>query len=137
MYKLTRQNSVGCPAGTLTAMLTVMTRALDRPKAPRAQSAASDPFPLKGIDHIQLYVGNAKQAAYYYSAAFGMTCVAYRGPEQGYRDHAEYVLTSGAARFVVTGGVHAGSAATKHYMRHGDGIADIALAVPDVDRAYA
>jgi 4-hydroxyphenylpyruvate dioxygenase len=112
-----------------------MTRALDRP-AP-SPSSVSDPFPLKGLDHIRFYVGNAKQAAYYYSAAFGMTCVAYRGPEQGYRDHAEYVLTSGSARFIVTGGVHADSAATQHYARHGDGIVDIALSVPDVDRAYA
>jgi 4-hydroxyphenylpyruvate dioxygenase len=65
-----------------------------------------------------------------------MTCVAYRGPEQGYRDHAEYVLVAGSVRFVLTGGVHAGAAATKHYARHGDGVADIALEVPDVDRAY-
>ena len=62
-----------------------------------------DPFPVKGLDHLHFLVGNAKQAAHYYSTAYGMTCVAYRGPEQGYRDHAQYVLTSGSARFVLTG----------------------------------
>ncbi|GAA1803197.1 4-hydroxyphenylpyruvate dioxygenase [Planosporangium flavigriseum] len=101
-----------------------------------AHDIAEDPFPVKGLDHIRFYVGNAKQSAHYYSTAFGMTCVAYRGPEQGYRDHAEYVLISGSARFVFVGGVHGNAEATQHYARHGDGIADIALEVPDVDKAY-
>src|ERR1043165_6249279 len=96
-----------------------------------------DPFPVKGVDHLAFLVGNARQAAHYYSTAFGMTLVAYRGPEQGYRDHAEYVLKSGSAIFVLAGGVHRQAAATQHYERHGDGIADIALEVPDVDTAYA
>ncbi len=95
-----------------------------------------DPFPVRGIDHIRFHVGNAWQAAHYYSTAFGMTLVAYRGPEQGYREHAEYVLTSGSVRFVFTGGVRADSAATALVARHGDGINDIALEVPDVDRAF-
>jgi 4-hydroxyphenylpyruvate dioxygenase len=102
-----------------------------------AHDITHDPFPLKGLDHLRFYVGNAKQSAHYYSTAFGMTCVAYRGPEQGYRDHAEYVLVSGSARFVFVGGVHAQAEATQHYARHGDGIVDIALEVPDVDAAYA
>ena len=97
---------------------------------------ATDVFPVKGVDHLQFIVGNAKQAAHYYSTAFGMTCVAYRGPEQGYRDHAEYVLVSGSARFLVTGGVHAAAPAAEHVRRHSDGIHDIALNVPDVDAAY-
>src|SRR6266480_1480174 len=96
-----------------------------------------DPFPVTGLDHLRFHVGNARQAAHYYSTAFGMTCVAYRGPEQGYRDHAEYVMRSGEARFVLTGAVHAGAEAAHHHARHGDGIADIALEVPDVDAAYA
>src|SRR6266540_2205085 len=101
-----------------------------------AHDISHDPFPVKGLDHLAFLVGNAKQAAHYYSTAFGMTCVAYRGPEQGHRDHAEYVLTSGSVRFVFTGAVHAGAPAAGHHARHGDGICDIALAVPDVDRAY-
>nr|MDT0662707.1 4-hydroxyphenylpyruvate dioxygenase [Micromonospora sp. DSM 115978] len=97
----------------------------------------TDPFPVRGIDHLRFMVGNAKQAAHYYSTAFGMTCVAYRGPEQGHRDHAEYVLTSGSARFVLTGAVHAGAPDADHVARHSDGVLDIALAVPDVDAGYA
>ena len=97
----------------------------------------ADVFPVQGVDHLQFLVGNAKQAAHYYSTAFGMTCVAYRGPENGYRDHAEYVLTSGGARFLITGAVHAGAAGADHVAAHSDGIKDIALAVPDVDKAYA
>ena len=96
-----------------------------------------DVFPVKGVDHLRFLVGNAKQAAHFYSTAFGMTCVAYRGPEQGYRDHAEYVLVSGSARFVLVGAVHAGAPGSDHVTRHSDGIGDIALEVPDVDKAYA
>src|SRR6185437_6736655 len=90
-----------------------------------AHDIADDPFPVKGLDHLRFYVGNAKQAAHYYSTGFGMTLVAYRGPEQGYRDHAEYVLTSGSARFVLAGPVHAGAEAAIHHAEHGDGIIDI------------
>ncbi|MFI6075019.1 4-hydroxyphenylpyruvate dioxygenase [Actinoplanes sp. NPDC051343] len=95
-----------------------------------------DVFPVKGVDYLQFLVGNAKQAAHYYSTAFGMTCVAYRGPEQGYRDHAEYVLVSGSARFVITGAVHAGAPGADHVAKHSDGIYDIAIEVPDVDAAF-
>jgi 4-hydroxyphenylpyruvate dioxygenase len=95
-----------------------------------------DDFPVQGIDHLRFMVGNAKQAAHFYRTGFGMACVAYRGPEQGSRDHAEYVLESGQARFLLTGGVHAEAPAAVHHARHGDGIVDIALAVPDVDTAY-
>jgi 4-hydroxyphenylpyruvate dioxygenase len=111
-----------------------MTRAIEHEMA---ADVRPDPFPVSGLDHIRFLVGNARQAAHYYSTAFGMRCVAYRGPEQGYRDHAEYVLTSGSARFVLTGGVHASAEATRHHARHGDGISDIALEVPDVAHAYA
>jgi len=102
-----------------------------------AHDIATDPFPVKGLDYVRFYVGNAKQAAHFYSSGFGMNLVAYRGPEQGYRDHAEYVLTSGSARFVFAGPVHAGSPAAIHHAKHGDGIVDIALEVPDVDKAFA
>ncbi|MCI0688074.1 MAG: 4-hydroxyphenylpyruvate dioxygenase [Sporichthyaceae bacterium] len=97
---------------------------------------ADDPFPVKGVDYVHFLVGNAKQAAHYYSTAFGMTCVAYRGPEQGQRDYTEYVLTSGGARFVFTGEVRAGTNVGRHVAAHGDGVLDIALEVPDVQAAY-
>jgi len=98
---------------------------------------AADPFPVKGLDHVLFLVGNAKQAAHYYSTAFGMTCVAYRGPEQGFREYAEYVLTSGTARFVLRGAVSPQAADAAHVARHSDGVVDIALEVPDVDAAFA
>jgi 4-hydroxyphenylpyruvate dioxygenase len=100
-------------------------------------AAENDVFPVKAVDHVAFLVGNAKQAAHYYSTAFGMTLVAYRGPEQGYRDYAEYVLVSGSARFVLRGAVHAAAPGAEHHARHGDGVVDIALEVPDVDAAYA
>jgi 4-hydroxyphenylpyruvate dioxygenase len=113
-----------------------------------AHDIGADPFPVKGLDYLRFYVGNAKQAAHFYSSGFGMTAVAYRGPEQASgvageaaqracRDHAEYVLTSGSARFVFAGPVHADAPAAIHHAKHGDGIIDIALEVPDVDKAYA
>jgi 4-hydroxyphenylpyruvate dioxygenase len=105
--------------------------------AKRQHDDARDPFPVAGMDHVRFYVGNAKQAAHYYCTAFGMTCVAYRGPETGSRDLAEYVVTSGKARFVLTGEVHAGTEVGAHVAAHGDGVVDLALEVPDVDAAVA
>jgi 4-hydroxyphenylpyruvate dioxygenase len=95
-----------------------------------------DPFPVKGVDHVTFLVGNAKQAAHYYSTAFGMSLIAYRGPEQGFRDYAEYVLASGSAKFVFRGAVHAGAPGAEHHAQHGDGVTEIALEVPDVEAAY-
>ncbi|MHB8449784.1 MAG: 4-hydroxyphenylpyruvate dioxygenase [Mycobacteriales bacterium] len=97
---------------------------------------AEDPFPLDGVDHLRLAVGNARQAAHFYCTALGMRVTAYRGPETGSRDLAEYVLESGSARFVVTGEVHQGTWVGEHVARHGDGVVDIALQVPDAARGY-
>jgi 4-hydroxyphenylpyruvate dioxygenase len=102
-----------------------------------AHDIAEDPFPVRGIDHLRFYVGNAKQAAYYYSAALGMQAIAYRGPETGSRDACEYVLRSGSARFVFTGETRPGTEVGEFVARHGDGVVDIALDVPDVERNYA
>jgi len=96
-----------------------------------------DVFPVRGMDHIRFAVGNAKQAAHYYSTAFGMRCVAYRGPETGSRDLADYVLESGSARLVLTGEVHAGTWVGDHLRSHGDGVVDLALTVPDVESAFS
>jgi 4-hydroxyphenylpyruvate dioxygenase len=98
---------------------------------------ASDPFPVKGMDAVVFTVGNALQAAHYYSTAFGMTCVAYSGPETGNRDIAAYVLTSGSARFVLRGAARPGTELSEHVARHGDGVTDLALEVPDVHKAVA
>ncbi|MEY2475519.1 MAG: 4-hydroxyphenylpyruvate dioxygenase [Actinomycetota bacterium] len=96
--------------------------------------ATNDPFPITGWDALVWVVGNATQAAAYYQLVYGMELVAYAGPETDRRDHRSYVLTSGAARFVVTGAVDPASELVAVHARHGDGIRDIALQVPDVDK---
>src|SRR3954463_4786092 len=65
------------------------------------QQSVADDFPISGMSHVHFAVGNARQAAHYYSTAFGMQRIAYRGPETGHRDAAEYVMASGSARFVL------------------------------------
>jgi 4-hydroxyphenylpyruvate dioxygenase len=99
--------------------------------------AARDPFPVTGWDAVVWAMGNATQAALYYQLALGMELVAYSGPETGNRDHHAYVLRSGAVRFVLKGAVSPASPVADHHRRHGDGIIDIALEVPDVDRCVA
>src|SRR3954465_946351 len=96
----------------------------------------ADDFPVEGVDYVHFAVGNARQAAHYYSTAFGMTVTAYRGPETGSRDTASYVLESGAARFGVTGEGHSGTDPGRHPRDHGDGVCDVALRVPDAAHAY-
>ncbi|MGH4014857.1 MAG: 4-hydroxyphenylpyruvate dioxygenase [Pseudonocardiaceae bacterium] len=100
-----------------------------------AHDPARDVFPVIGMDHVRFVVGNARQAAHFYSTAFGMTCVAYRGPEQGYRDVMEYVLVSGRVRFVCTGAARPGTPLGERVVTRGDGVSDLAIEVPDVDRA--
>ncbi len=97
----------------------------------------TDPFPVTGWDAIVFIVGNATQTAHYYQSAFGMELVAYSGPETGNRDHKGYVLKSGSCRFVITGGVSPDSPLLDHHRAHGDGVSDIALEVPDVDKCIA
>ncbi|MGY1639055.1 4-hydroxyphenylpyruvate dioxygenase [Geodermatophilus sp. SYSU D00742] len=97
----------------------------------------TDPFPVSGWDALVWVAGNATQTAHFLQSAFGMELVAYSGPETGNRDSRGYVLRSGAARFVVTGAYSPASPLADHHRRHGDGIVDIALAVPDVDRCVA
>ena len=93
-----------------------------------------DPFPVIGWDAVVWAVGNAVASTHFFCSAFGMELVAYAGPETGQRDHTAYVLESGAVRFVVQGGVAPDSPVAAHHARHGDGVTDIALEVPDVDR---
>ncbi len=97
----------------------------------------ADPFPVTGWDAVVWVVGNATQAMQVFTGVYGMELVATSGPETGNRDHRAYVLESGAVRFVVTGGVDPASPLLDHHRRHGDGIVDIALEVPDVDRCVA
>ncbi len=96
----------------------------------------TDFMPLDGWDHVELWVGNAKQAAYFYEHAFGFTRTAYAGPETGVRDRASYVVEQGDIRLVLTTGLRADNEVTQFASRHGDGARDIALQVPSADDAY-
>ena len=96
--------------------------------------ADKDPFPVTGWDAIVFVVGNATQAAHYYQAVWGMELIAYSGPENGNRDHKAFVLKSGSIKFVVRGAVSPDSPLIAHHAKHGDGVVDIGLEVPDVDR---
>lgn len=98
---------------------------------------SADPFPVTGWDAVVWAVGNATQAAQLYQVVYGMELVAYSGPETGNRDHHSYVLRSGAVRFELRGAVDPDSPVADHHRLHGDGIVDIALEVPDVDRCIA
>jgi 4-hydroxyphenylpyruvate dioxygenase len=96
--------------------------------------ASADPFPVTALDAVVFVSGNATQSAHFYRSALGMRLVAYSGPETGNRDHKTFVLRSGSARFVIIGGVDPASPYLDHQRRHGDGVIDIALEVPDVDK---
>jgi len=97
---------------------------------------AQDFLPLKGTDHVEFYVGNAKQSAYYYKAAFGFELVAYAGPETGLRDRASYVLQQGKIRLVLTTSLLPDSDITRHVAQHGDGVKVMALWVDDARQAF-
>jgi 4-hydroxyphenylpyruvate dioxygenase len=98
---------------------------------------SKDPFPVTAMDAVVFVVGNATQTAQFYQLAFGMDMVAYCGPETGVRDRKEYVLRAGSARFVFRGGVAPESPVLDHHRKHGDGVVDLALEVPDVDKCIA
>jgi 4-hydroxyphenylpyruvate dioxygenase len=96
----------------------------------------ADFMPIDGWDHLELYVGNAKQAAFYYEQAFGFTRTAYAGPETGVRDRASYVLEQADIRLVLTSGLRGDSEITRFACVHGDAVKDTALTVPDANDAY-
>ena len=99
-------------------------------------TTAPDPFPILGIDYIEFYVGNARQAAHYYKS-LGFTPVAYAGLETGSRERASYCVRQGEINLVFTGAMHSGSGIARHVRDHGDGVYDIALRVPDAAQSYA
>jgi len=95
-----------------------------------------DILPLNGTDHIEFYVGNAKQAAHFYQTAFGFKLVAYAGPETGVRDRASYVLQQEKIRLVLTTSFDPESEISKHVHQHGDGVKVLALWVDDAEEAF-
>src|SRR5690554_7641487 len=83
---------------------------------------AKDFLPINGTDHIEFYVGNAKQAAYYYQTAFGFQPEAYAGPETGVADRASYVLRQNKIRIVLTSALRSAHPISEHVRKHGDGV---------------
>ncbi|WP_162055703.1 4-hydroxyphenylpyruvate dioxygenase [Pontibacter pamirensis] len=96
----------------------------------------TDLLPLNGTDHIEFYVGNAKQAAHFYQTAFGFKLIAYAGPETGVRDRASYVLVQDKIRFVLTTSLDPTSGISKHVLQHGDGVKVLALWVDDAEKSF-
>jgi 4-hydroxyphenylpyruvate dioxygenase len=95
----------------------------------------ADFMPLRGYDHIEFYVGNAKQAAHFYDKAFGFKPVAKTGLETGCRDRASYVMQQGQVRFVLTSALTPDSEIARHCALHGDGVKVVALETLDVESA--
>ena len=106
------------------------------PSTDAARTTDEDFMPLMGIDHVEYYVGNARQAAFYYSKAFGFHVTAYAGPETKLRDRASWVVEQGEARYVFTGAMGPEGMITEHVRQHGDGVKDVALRVPDATDAW-
>jgi 4-hydroxyphenylpyruvate dioxygenase len=104
--------------------------------APVPHTPEQDRMPVHGIDHVELYVGNAAQAAHFFARAYGFTETAYAGLETGRRDRVSHVLEQGRIRLVVTGTLMGDDDIAAHHARHGDGVHKIALSVPDAAAAY-
>src|SRR6188508_1054323 len=103
---------------------------------PNAAAEAQDFLPLKGIDYVEFWVGNARQAAHYFRALWGFTPVAYAGLETGVRDRTSYVMKQNDITIVLTGALGPDSEIAEHVHKHGDGVHDIAFSVDDVRSAW-
>jgi 4-hydroxyphenylpyruvate dioxygenase len=110
--------------------------AIETAAKPVAAEPERDEMPLLGIDHVELYVGNATQAAYWFTHALGFREVAYAGLETGVRDRASHVLEQGRVRILLTAPLLGTSEIARHVGAHGDGVKVIALGVPDAEHAY-
>jgi 4-hydroxyphenylpyruvate dioxygenase len=99
-------------------------------------TTTTDFLPLNGTDHLEFYVGNAKQSAYYYQVAWGYKLVAYAGPETGVRDRASYVLQQDKIRLVLTTSLDPNSEITRHHAQHGDGVKFLSLWVDDAAASF-
>src|SRR5450631_3387155 len=95
-----------------------------------------NPLGLKKIHHVEFYVGNAKQAEFYYRKAFGFSRAAYRGLETGDREVTSYLMRQAKVNFILTTPLSPEHPAAEHIKRHGDGVRDIAFQVEDADHAF-
>jgi len=105
-------------------------------KSPLTSNSTTDFLPLNGTDYVELWVGNAKQAAHFYKTAFGFQSLAYAGPETGVKDRASYVLVQNKLRLMLTSPLHSDSPIAEHHKKHGDGVKVIALWVDDAYDAH-
>jgi 4-hydroxyphenylpyruvate dioxygenase len=96
----------------------------------------ADFLPLNGTDHVEFYVGNAKQACLFYQHCFGFELIAYAGPETGIKDRSSYVLQQNKIRFVFTTSLVPESEIANHVKKHGDGVKVLALWVDDATRSF-
>ncbi len=103
---------------------------------PKENPEAEDFLPLLGTDYVELYVGNAKQAAHYYMSAWGFQPVAYAGLETGLKDRVSYVLQQDKIRLVLTSPLKPGGEINRHIEQHGDGVKVIALWVDDAAKSF-
>jgi 4-hydroxyphenylpyruvate dioxygenase len=102
----------------------------------RPDPSERDALDLEGVDAVEFWVGNARQAAHFYCTGWGFKLVGYAGPETGIRDRCSYVLEQGELRFVLTASMREGTEISRHVARHGDGIRDVALRVADAAAAF-
>ncbi|MCB0846056.1 MAG: VOC family protein, partial [Bacteroidetes bacterium] len=103
---------------------------------PKMFKEAQDFLPINGTDYIELYVGNAKQAAHFYKTAFGFQSLAYAGLETGLKDRESYVVVQDKIRLVLTSPLKGGTDIGRHIDMHGDGVKVVALWVDDARAAY-
>ncbi len=113
-----------------------MSQVIDQTSTRQNSSSNEDFLPLLGTDYIELYVGNAKQAAHYYKTAFGFQSLAYAGPETGVKDRVSYVLQQEKFRLVLTSALHSDHPVSEHHRKHGDGVKVLALWVDDAYDAF-
>ena len=102
-----------------------------------ADQLVDDFFPVRDVDYIEIYTGNAKQACHYFCTAFGFKPVAYSGLETGNRETVSYCIQQRNIRIVLTGSYKEDSRVAQFVKRHGDGVKDVALLVDDVEKAYS
>src|SRR5947209_13385103 len=112
-------------SGIPLSLRTIMAQDTLTAPRPTSKTAEKDFFPIRAIDHVGFIVGNAKQSAYYYRAAFGFKITGYAGLETGVRDRASYVLEQGKIRFVLTTPLVPDHPYQDHVREHGDGAVDI------------
>ena len=112
-----------------------MTTTATVPEKPQTE-IEENPLRLRKIHHVEMWVGNARQAAYFYRRAFGFRQIAYAGLETGRRDECSFVMEQGQARLVLTSSFDPNSEISRHVSQHGDGVKDICFHVRDTDRTF-